>query len=140
MYVNVRCAHVIQDTGVNAVPEYGDTLLQHLELITFDSAGNPYGTYATTATSTFSGRLSSSQDTAVWVFRDDTTAATPYDTLIFHYQRKLTFLSNACGYTYFYNLTSVTRSGAKLNSRDSVLVENPDVTNNVNVEHIKLYY
>lgn len=59
------------------------------------------------------------------------------DTITFYYQRKLHFISQACGYTYYYNLYDIKST---TNSLDSIVINNGSVTNDVNVQHVKIYY
>jgi hypothetical protein len=59
------------------------------------------------------------------------------DTLTIYYERVLHFISPACGYTYYFNLKNIR---ATTNSLDSVVIANGAVTNNVNIEHVKIYY
>ncbi len=81
--------------------------------------------------------LSLSPDTTFcqWRFTTDSTN-TKYDTLSFYYQRNLQFLSNACGYAYFYTLDSVRTTHLII---DSLLITNTSVTNNVNTQHLQVY-
>lgn len=86
--------------------------------------------------------LSSVSDSCKWRILEDTSRGPnssnplPYDTLTFFYDRKLTFLSNACGYSYYYNLKKVNTT---YHNVDSVIISNAGITNNVNVEHLKVY-
>jgi Family of unknown function (DUF6452) len=86
--------------------------------------------------SSFTLSLSPLVDTAQWLFRTDTASAIVFDTLTFHYTRLLKFLSNACGYTYFYNLNYITTTH---NIIDSVHITNTSVTNNANTKHLQIY-
>src|SRR6185312_482741 len=58
----------------------------------------------------FSLTLSPDTEFCQWAFTID-TLGTIVDTLSFYYQRDRQFLSNACGYTYFYTLDSITSKG-----------------------------
>ena len=81
--------------------------------------------------------ISLSPDSTVcqWAFTTD-TVGTLIDTLTFYYQRKLQFISNACGYTYFYNIDSVHFTHYK--NIDSIHILNPAVTNNVNTTTMQI--
>jgi uncharacterized protein DUF6452 len=81
--------------------------------------------------------LSLSPDTgfSAWLVKTDTTAVT-FDTIFFYYKRQLQFLSNACGYTYFYSLDSVHGKGRMI---DSVHLNNTSVTTNVSTKHLQIY-
>ena len=83
----------------------------------------------------FSLFLSSVSDSCRYYIQRDTVSA--MDTLSFFYQSQLHFLSNACGYTYFYTLQSLSSTHHNI---DSVILENNSITTNVNVEHIKVYF
>ena len=80
--------------------------------------------------------LSASDDSCQWVVQTDSLITTP-DTLTFLYSRRLQFLSNACGYTYFFSLRNIRTTR---NSIDSVVITNPEVSTNANVEHVRLYF
>lgn len=95
----------------------------------------------------FSALLSPFVDSTRWVLvpnatrQDDTILdGTPpefYDTLTFYHTRKMNFVSNACGYVYYYTLDGVKTT---YNSLDSILIVNPSVDNNANTQHVKIYY
>lgn len=85
---------------------------------------------------TFSLSLSPVSDSCRWIFAPDTTTGTPADTITFKYNRQLEFISNACGYTYFYGLTGVTSTNRNI---DSIIIKNTSVTNNVNNSHLQVF-
>jgi Family of unknown function (DUF6452) len=78
--------------------------------------------------SIFTISLSSDTGYCQWLFTTD-SLNTNFDTMTFFYKRDLQFLSNACGYTYFYTLDSVRAKGTMI---DSVHITNTSVTNNAN--------
>ncbi len=94
--------------------------------------------------------LNPNKDTCTWYLKQNSDS-TIIDTITFYYTRKLQFLSNACGYTYYYNLTAVPSTPNLKNNIqqnpfdttrhriDSIIIENPSVTNDVNVEHMKIF-
>ncbi len=84
----------------------------------------------------FALSLSSVSDSCQYFVQADTTLPVG-DTVSFNYTRQLDFLSNACGYTYFYNLLQISNTGHNI---DSIVLENPGITTNVNVENIKVYF
>lgn len=84
----------------------------------------------------FSLSLSPVSDSCKWIFAPDTTAGTQTDTITFKYNRQLEFISNACGYTYFYGLNSATSTNRNI---DSIIITNTSVTNNVNNSHLQVY-
>lgn len=134
VYVNAACYHVIADT--NNVAIVADTLLPNPLIGVVDTAGKAaifyYGQHNLFQFSMF---LNPNADSCQWFISPDSTN-TSFDTLTFAYQSKLQFLSNACGYTYYYNLNGVRTTH---NNIDSVILENTNVTSNVNVEHLKIY-
>ena len=91
--------------------------------------------------------ISLSPDSTVcqWQFSTDTSNYNTkiHDTLTFYYKRNAKFLSNACGFTYFFNIDSVhtTRYSPQTPqfSIDSVHILNTSVTNNVNTKHLQIY-
>lgn len=85
---------------------------------------------------TFSLSLSPVSDSCRWIFAPDTTTGTLADTITFKYNRQLEFISNACGYTYFYGLTRVTSTNRNI---DSIIITNTTVTNNVNNSHLQVF-
>jgi hypothetical protein len=120
------------DTGGNVI--ITDSVLPYGTLYALDT-NRITETYAAPS-SKFPFYLSPVSNECTWLIAPDTLSAG--DTLRFYYTRKLTFLSNACGYTYYYNIDSV-RKGA--NSRiDSLILANSNVTNNVNIEHVKIFF
>jgi len=84
----------------------------------------------------FSLSLSPVSDSCQWIFAPDTTTGTLLDTVLLKYTRQLEFISNACGYTYFYTLTGVTSTKQNI---DSIIITNTSVTNNVNNSHLQVY-
>lgn len=92
--------------------------------------------YLYTGAASFTLSLSPVADTAKWLFAADTIAGSPLDTIVFRYSRRLQFLSNACGYTYYYDINSVSTTN---NIIDSFLITDRSVTSNVNTSHLKVY-
>jgi hypothetical protein len=80
--------------------------------------------------------LSPATDSCSWAFASDSAAGSPFDTLTFRYTRQLQFISNACGYDYFYQLASVQTTHHII---DSVFIANTSVTNDVNTNHLQVY-
>lgn len=93
------------------------------------------GTYFAKA-SGFTLSLSPLSDTCRWRFAPDTAAGVLFDTLTFVYQRQLTFVSNACGYSHFFNLDTVFSTNHTV---DSASILNRSVTNNVNTNHVQVF-
>ena len=89
----------------------------------------------------FSISLSPDSTVCRWAFSTDSLKNVGLyipDTLTFFYKRKLQFLSNACGYTYFYSLDSV-HTNASHTIIDSLHILNSSVTNNVNTKHVQIF-
>ena len=94
------------------------------------------GTLYAGPASLFSISLSPDSTVCQWEVLSDTAVKT-YDTLTFYYKRNLKFLSNACGYTYFYNIDSIHTTHLFI---DSVHILNPGVTNVTNkIKHVQIY-
>jgi hypothetical protein len=87
--------------------------------------------------SAFSIPLSPVIDSSTWVIKTDSASTnTVYDTLVLYYKRQQQFISNACGYAYFFNLDSISTTH---NFIDSILIINASVTNNVNANNLQVY-
>lgn len=84
----------------------------------------------------FALTLSPLQDSSSFYIQPD-SANSNKDTFILHYKRKLTFISNACGYQQHYTLYSNTTT---LHTLHSIQITTPEVTNDVNKIHIKLIF
>ncbi len=119
------------DTGAAIM----DTLLPNPQLRPLSDA-TQYVFGGVRRLSRFSFSLSNVADSSRWVIRPDSAVAVE-DTLTFHYQRQLRFLSNACGYTNFYNLQGVT---ATYHAIDSIRIVRPDITTDANVENLRIFY
>ena len=134
--LNIECVHFPTDTATTTI----DTLLPAAGFGAVTDSGTRYVIYSPSSNFTIS--LSSRVDSCRWLFSTDSAGFTTqqFDTLDFYYQRKLQFLSNACGYTYFYVLNSVKLlKNAGLSAIDSVLITNASVTNDVNVKQLKIF-
>jgi len=86
--------------------------------------------------SNFTFTLSNVADSSRWILRPDSALALE-DTLTFYYQRQLRFLSNACGYTNFYNLDRVATTRHVI---DSVFIMRADITTDANVLNLRLLF
>lgn len=126
--LKVRAVRKLNDTA------FVDTALPAAVLIAVTNSGNTG--YLYTGSSSFTLSLSPVADTAKWLIAADTVAGSPLDTIIFRYTRRLQFLSNACGYTYYYNINSVSTTN---NIIDSFLITDRNVTSNVNTSHLQVY-
>lgn len=135
MSVVLRCKQVIGVDTLNN-PVLTDTILSSPVLRTFDTAGDTLVLRSLQSASKLIVHMSPVSDSCIWLVKTDSTGAIS-DSISFHYQRELTFLSNACGYAYFYNLTTV--SALSHHFIDSVKIVDPNVTTNVNTEHVKIF-
>jgi hypothetical protein len=59
------------------------------------------------------------------------------DTVTFYYNRQLHFISNACGYTHYFSIYDVKSTNYNI---DSVKLMNGSVSNDANIENVKIYY
>jgi hypothetical protein len=113
---------------------FADTAPPFPTFVSLTESGMDIANYGRQAT--FALSLSPVVDTAQWLFKTDTASSIIFDTMTFHYARTLQFLSNACGYTYFYHLNYVTTTHHII---DSTHITNSSVTNNVNTKHLQVY-
>jgi hypothetical protein len=120
------------DTGTGII----DTLLPNPVLRPLTGGVVQYFFGGVKRVSQLSFSLSNLADSSAWVVRPD-SAIDVEDTLVFYYDRQLRFLSNACGYTNFYNMRQVATTRHAL---DSVIIAHSDVTADANVVHLKFYY
>jgi hypothetical protein len=112
-----------------------DTLLPHPVWFRVDTA---IGLLYSKETARFSLLLSPLADSATYVLAPDSAAIASKDTLTFFYERKLQFLSNACGFTYFYSLQKIRSSSHNI---DSVKIVNNDVNLNASSpEHVQIFF
>jgi len=121
------------DTGIAV----SDSALPNAMIGVLDS---PFAlAYAAKNLKELSFTLSPLADSTSIFIRPDSARTTRFDldTVTFFYQRRLAFISTACGYTYHYFLTGLRNTAYNI---DSVAVLSNDVTNNVNVQHVKVYY
>ena len=126
--LNINTQHLTTDTSTIFV----DTALPAAILIPLTTAANKAGTvYPQEA----NFAISLSPDSTICQWAVTTDSLNPYDTITFYYERKLRFISNACGYTYFYNIDSIHTTHYNI---DSIHILNTNVTNNVNTKHLQI--
>lgn len=90
------------------------------------------------STNNFSALLSPFIDSTRWYLAPDSfTTVEQIDTITFYHSKELNFISNACGYVYYYTLNSVKTT---YHSIDSISLINSSVDNNASTQHIKIYY
>ena len=128
--LNMHCIHKPSDTATI----FADTALPTTLLTAITNSGAQSFIYRNQNAS-FTLSLSSVSDSCKWAITTDTFGNHP-DTLTFFYEHKLQFISNACGFAYFYNLDSIHTTHLMI---DSVQILNTSVTNNVNTKHLQIY-
>ncbi|MFI5196037.1 MAG: DUF6452 family protein [Chitinophagales bacterium] len=130
--LNIHCIHKPSDTATVFI----DTALPAARFAAFTGSVEKDFIYSSQSAN-FTLSLSSDADSCKWGISTDTSILNHnFDTLTFFYQRKLQFISNACGFAYFYNLDSVHTTTKMI---DSVHIINASVTNNVNTKHLQVY-
>lgn len=85
----------------------------------------------------FSLPLDQSADSCRWSLQPDSAAGSLRDTMTFHYERQVRFLSNACGYTTFYDIRRISTTTHAI---DSIVLQSPSITTDVSVENLRIYY
>ena len=126
----LRTMHRSTDTSTVFV----DTALPAAVFISLAKVDSNIGTIYSKRSS-FTLSLSPDSNICRWTFTTDTLNS-DFDTITFYYQRNRQFLSNACGFTYFYTIDSVLSTRHII---DSLHITNNTVTNNVNTKHLEVY-
>lgn len=80
--------------------------------------------------------LNYSKDSIRYTFRTDTTSNV-FDTITFYYEPSLHFISNNCGYNYFYNIQKVAHTTHMI---DSFAIPNGNVTDDAKTENVQFYF
>ena len=127
--LNIQCVHY-HDTATTTK----DTALPRAILGSITDSGIQLTLYKSPS-AYFTISLSPRADSCQWLVTTD-SLTNAFDTVSFYYTRKLQFLSNACGYTYFYSLNSLRTTH---NNIDSILITNASVTNTVNTRQLKIF-
>ena len=127
--LNIQCVH-FHDTATTT----SDTALPKALLGAVTDSGTRFVIY-NTPSAYFTISLSPVADSCKWLITTD-SLNNAFDTVSFYYTRKLQFLSNACGYTYFYSLNTLQTTH---NNIDSILITNTSVTNDVNTRQLKIF-
>lgn len=128
--LRVECKHRVDSAGT-----LGDTLLPNPLLYPVD-AQTAYFFGGLKRISQFNLTLSEVADSCSWILRTDSAVAVQ-DTLSFHYQRQLHFISNACGYTYFYQLDRVSTTR---HSIDSSVILKAEISTNASGNNLRLIF
>ena len=115
---------------------YIDTALPNANFISLDIDSARFWYWGADELSKFGLVLSPLRDTSKWSIQPDSSFS-PIDTLTFIYERKLKFISNACGYSHEYTLKDVLFTRRNL---DSVRILNSAVTTKAGIENVKIYF
>jgi len=76
------------------------------------------------------------KDSTRYAFRAD-TASSIWDTITYYYTPVSHFVSNSCGYTFYYTLNGVKTTKHIL---DSAAVPQANVTTDITTRHVQLYF
>ena len=113
-----------------------DTLLPAARMVTLDEE-NQFAFYPFSATpNKLSIALNPASESLRYQLQFDTAVAF-YDTLTFFYKPSLHFISNACGYTYYYAIDIVHFTN---NALDSIAYPDKNVTNEAGKTNIQFYF
>ncbi|MES2479277.1 MAG: DUF6452 family protein [Bacteroidota bacterium] len=115
---------------------YIDTALPNANFVSLDIDSARFWYWGADALSKFDLVLSPLRDTSLWTLQADSSFS-PIDTITFIYERKLKFISNACGYSHDYTLKEVRSTNRNL---DSVRIVNHAVTTKAGTENVKIYF
>lgn len=77
-----------------------------------------------------------SKDSIRYTFRTDSTSSV-FDTITFYYEPSVHFISNNCGYNYFYNIQKVAHTKHMI---DSFAISNGNVSDDAKTENVQLYF
>lgn len=127
--MNVRTVRITSRADTTA----RDTAMPSSVFIPLTTTGAHGAKYISQSAYTLS--LASVADSCKWAVAND-TLGTAFDTISFYYDRQLQFISNACGFAYFYQLKNVSATHHFI---DSLRITNPNVTNNVNTSHLQVF-
>jgi hypothetical protein len=131
--VNLRAEFMRKAT---ATADFSDSALPSGRFIALTNNG-PQGFQSRQQSATALFSLSPDTNFCQWAYRTDSNSSTVFDTLSFYYRRQLHFISNACGYTYFYTLDSAHTTHI---FTDSLRVVNSSITNDVTTpNHLQVY-
>lgn len=121
-------------TRIDTVEVFNDSTMNqpHVTVIGEDSFYSVY----TNQSHLMSVPLNPSKDSIRYQFYTD-SLSTVFDTLTFHYTYTTHFIDNACGYTYYYNLTKVTTTN---NMLDSAAIVTPEVTDASSATNVHFYF
>ena len=116
--------------------KYVDTALPNVNFVSIDIDSAHFWYWGADNASKFALVLSPIRDSARWVLQADSSYS-PKDTLTFVYERKLKFISTACGYSHDYVLKQLLTTRHNL---DSVHISDNSVTTKAGIENVKIYF
>lgn len=129
--VNVQCLRFDANSGA-----YADTALVNANFMCLDIDSARYWYYGAKRVSRFALVLAPQRDTVRWTLQVD-SGFSKVDTFFFVYESKLTFYSNACGYSYTYHLKDVPYTR---NNLDSISIINPEITTKADVQNVQIFF
>lgn len=142
-YFDTMTEQVVIDT-VNGTTITKDSLMikvydslmpaAEMQILDEDSLYTLYGTEA--GSNIMRIALNPGKDSTRYTFRVDTLSTT-YDTITYYYTPLLHFISNSCGYNYYYTVNDVKFTR---NLLDSMRLNDNNVTNDINITNVQLYF
>ena len=114
---------VLQDTSLN------NGILMRLD--------KPSSFWSLRNSTSFSIPLQTLADSSGFILQPDSSNQTQRDTLVIRYERKLHYISRACGYQYYFDIQSLNYTKHLL---DSIVLKKPAVTNEAGNEHLQLLF
>lgn len=129
---------ILTDTSAidTTIISYRDTLLATPTMATFSYDSNFIITGLNNI-STMPFSLDPDLETIQYIVTPDANEPDSTDTLTVNYQSELHFISNDCGFTYYYDLVSASITKHHF---DSVAITENEVTIEGNKRHIRLYF
>lgn len=129
---------IVTDSTVRdtTIVTYYDTFMAapYFQSLDFDST---VGILGDRGTNLIPLPLNPDVDSIRYLVVPDTADFSSIDTLVIYYTPKVYFISNNCGYTYYYNIDSVHTATALF---DSTALANKEVTTQGSTRHILLYF
>lgn len=115
---------------------YIDTALPNANFVCLDIDSAKRWYWGAKSLSRYELVLSPLRDTVRWALQAD-SAFSPIDTFTFVYARKLKFISNACGYSYDFELKNIISTNRNV---DSIRIITNLVTTKAGTENVKIYF
>lgn len=120
------------------VKNYRDSIMPLAEMKVLDEtqAFTVIGTEPSGSNQLMRVAFNPSKDSIRYTFRTHTDS-TVYDTITFFYTPIVHFISNSCGYNYYFTINNVKSTH---NLFDSVALPNSSVTNDIGAKNVQLYF